>query len=767
METNLKLIKYGPGLMIKVRQYELIGESLTKDNAERFCTILSRESGIPAAPMQVNGHWNTILTEQRLEIRKRAFQLDDRLIRVEPAEGLLTLSLKNSKDRQVIIDLYKRALLTQVMRKTDLWTIFGTPSIFYEKEPFLKNDIVSRYKVTDIQGFRRFEIADQYIESVGLSFSISVSTAFFTSLTVEDYFRLGHVDRFNRLAGRQREQKGTLMYDGPNGRSKCYFKAYKAEMTLATSGEMLVGNKKYDSHYEYYKEMAPNYDVKPNDTVACVSFPGMKEKQVLVPANKLILRVMNEVLDGSMSQSDKIPPQERIELMNKFWMKLGSQPFGKNFAPVLPSYYHPSAEKCGIIPLRPLMYGDNRRLQPPVVMNDKDYRKHFNSRKTFLQQFGCFYVPETMTREIHFVYPKSISEHLAEFFAQEACEMIFKLTGVKVDPIVERYDLYDLMAADLTDNYGASGVVVFCFDHKDSVTYFNIRHELKDWQLKRLTSNELSKKYRGYAEYKDGRSSNGNRGLKNWEGFIEQNVFDIIQQMGCLPYMIEPTLNYDMQLVIDVSAKSKFIALSLFMFGKKMTIPVTGEIIKSKTDTKSEEIARPFLERYLRALFTQNKALISRYQLNSMLILRDGKDCGEEFAALETVIEEFKQQGIFQTDFKYDFIEYHKSTLKQIRIWEKEGAIHVNCLEGSYLLLDQETAILNTTGAGTLNQGTASPIMIKKKYTDCDLLKVLQDVFITSQLNFSSPRVSQRLTYPAKRTDEQLKDKLSQEIFRF
>jgi hypothetical protein len=57
--------------------------------------------------------------------------------------------------------------------------------------------------------------------------------------------------------------------------------------------------------------------------------------------------------------------------------------------------------------------------------------------------------------------------------------------------------------------------------------------------------------------------------------------------------------------------------------------------------------------------------------------------------------------------------------------------------------------------------------LIKKKYTNCDLVKVLEDIFITSQLNFSSPRVSQRLTYPAKRTDEQLKDKMAQEILRF
>lgn len=765
METNLKEVKFGPRLMVKVRQYELIGESLNKDNAERFCTLLSRDTGIPAAPYFSNGKWNTIVTEHRLEIKKRSFQVDEMVIKVEPVEGFSTFSISNLKERPVIIELYKRALLTQILKRTDLWTIHGTPSIFYEKDPFLKSDFVNKFKVSDIQGFRRFEIADQYVEGKGLTFSVSVSTAFFTSLTVDDYFK-GYIDRFNQLAGRQKEQKGTLMYDGPNGRSKCYFKQYRADMTLATTGEMLVGNKRYDNLYEYYKEVSPKFDVKPTDKVACVSFPNMKEKQVLVPANRLILRVMNDALDRKMSQHDKIEPEERTKLMTKFWNKLGNQPFGHYFAQVMSSCFKPGPEQCGIIPLRPLIFGDNRRLQSPSERSDQAYKKHFSSRRSFLQNFGCFYAPETMPREIHFVFPRHVSEHIAELFAKECCAMIEKLTKFKVEPIVSFYDLYDLMTSELSSNYDP-GMVVFAFDDIDSLTYFNIRFELKDWQLKRLTTHELGRNYKGYKEYKDGNSRNGDRGLRNWEAFVEQNVFDIIQQMGCLPYMIEPKLNYDMQLVIDVSAKSKFLGLSLFMFGKTMQIPIYGEVIKSKTDSKSEEIARPFLERYLKELIGQNKETIQRHQLNSMLILRDGKDCGEEFKAIQNVIEWFQKQGLFSADFKYDFIEYHKSTLKQIKIWEKKGPNYANCLEGSYLLLDTDTAILNTTGAGTLHQGTASPILIRKKHTECDLLKVLEDIFVTSQLNFSSPRVSQRLTYPAKRTDEQLKDKMAQEILRF
>ncbi len=766
METNLKRVKHGSQLMVKVRMYELAGLELTKDKAEKFCTLLSRDAGVPAAPCFHNGKWNTIVTEHRLEIRRKTFPVDDMLVRIEPVEGFFTFVISNPKHQQTIIELYKRALLTQIVKRTDLWTIFGQPSIFYEPDPFLKSDFVNKYKVSAIQGFRRFEIADQYVEGEGLQFSVNISTAFFTSLTVDDYFRLGYVDEFNKLAGRQKEQKGTLMYDGPNGRSKCYFKQYLPNMTLITSGELLVANKKYANLFAYYKEVAPDYEVKPSDRVAAVSFPNMKEKQVLVPANKLILRVMNDALDHKMSQKDKIPPQERTELMNKFWAKLGSKPFGNLFTEVYPGYFRPKEDQCGIVSLPGLLFGDNRRLAPPAERTEATYKKHYSSRRSMLQNCGCFYVPETMPREIHFVFPMRVDEHLAIFFANECCAMIEKVTKIKVEPTVESYQSYESMISELSANHDP-GMVVFAFDDEDALTYFNIRYELKDWQLKRLTSYELRRNYKGFKDYKDGIARNGDKGLRNWDSFVEQNVYDIIQQLGCLPYMIEPKLNYDMQLVIDVGAKKKFIGLSLFIYGKNMRIPLYGESIKPKVDSKEEEIAKPLLERYLKALIDENKDTIQDNQLRSMLILRDGKDCGQEFEAIKSVVQHFQSNGIFSADFSYDFIEYHKSTLKQIKIWEKRGAMHVNCLEGSYLLLDKDSVVINTTGAGTLNQGTASPILIKKKYTACDLKKVLADIFVTSQLNYSSPRVSQRLTYPAKRTDEQLRDKMDQEILRF
>jgi hypothetical protein len=229
--------------------------------------------------------------------------------------------------------------------------------------------------------------------------------------------------------------------------------------------------------------------------------------------------------------------------------------------------------------------------------------------------------------------------------------------------------------------------------------------------------------------------------------------------------MVEPKLNYDMQLIIDVSDKSSHIGLSLFMYKEGMKIPVSDSLIKPKTE-KTETINKVILEKYIKELFINNKELIRKQQMRSLLILRDGKDCGQEYEAIKSSIQFLIDKQVLKNDFKFDFVEYHKSSLKGIRIWNKNGTLVTNALEGSYLLLDKHTAVLTTTGEGTLNQGTAMPVLIKTKYTECNLLDILNDIFISSQLNFSSPRVAQRLTLSAKRADEQLKDRMAQEIFR-
>ncbi len=75
-------------------------------------------------------------------------------------------------------------------------------------------------------------------------------------------------------------------------------------------------------------------------------------------------------------------------------------------------------------------------------------------------------------------------------------------------------------------------------------------------------------------------------------------------------------------------------------------------------------------------------------------------------------------------------------------------------------------ALLTTTGAATLHQGTAEPVMLAATSCGTDLLRAAVAVFAVAQLNWSSPRVAQRLPLPLKRTDDELRARAAQEVRR-
>jgi hypothetical protein len=761
METNIKIVEFGERLNLTVKKIKLVGEKLTDEQIHRACAKVARQFKIAAIPL-ILGEDQFLLVEVHDTIPVKTLNVDDWVINLEATSEISRLSVNVKKEQRQIADLYKRSLLINIENELGLWTL-DSPRIFYEKSPFIKSELTNDLSspVTDIDAYRRYEISEMFVENVGLGFSVGIGTAFFSNLSVEEYYSSNLEKRLQKLVGRQKEQKGTLLYDGPTGRLKCYFEMYKTNVTLESAPGFVFSGKTFANPYEYFKKVHPHFKVARTDKAALVSFPGMGKK-VYVPANRLFVRVMNEMVDYEMSQVDKIIPDDRMALIGDLWKNLGEKPFGRNYVKVKDGFYKPDSSNSGQIDLPQLLFGKGQILPPPISKTKDDYRQHFRSRKEYLNKFGCFFVPPTMNRTIHFVFPEGVDDRLKENFSKEICARVKGLTGISVSPAIVSYQDYLNGIQDLLTNF-EPGMAVFVFEDIDPTVYFNIRYELKNWKIKRVTKYQLLKKYKGLNDFKDGRFS---KGEKNWNSFLEINTYDIIQQLGCLPYVIEPKLNYEMQLMIDVSDKSSHIALSLVMYKDGMRVPVFDSLIKPKTDSQKETINPVFLERYLIELFTKNKTLIGKWSFKSMLVLRDGKNCGDEYDALVSAVEKLKSKGTVDRDLKFAFVEYHKSTLKEIRLLEKEQGRYHNVVEGSYFLPDKDTAILATTGCGTLNQGTAAPVLLHSPFKDCDLVAVINDVFVTSQLNFSSPSVAQRITFAAKRADEQLKDRIAQEVIR-
>ena len=87
-------------------------------------------------------------------------------------------------------------------------------------------------------------------------------------------------------------------------------------------------------------------------------------------------------------------------------------------------------------------------------------------------------------------------------------------------------------------------------------------------------------------------------------------------------------------------------------------------------------------------------------------------------------------------------------------------------LEGQALILHNRTIVLATTGAPTLYQGTADPVMLVGRNDGVDMVRVTKAVYASTHLNFSNPNVAQKLPLELKRTDDALTSRDSQEIRR-
>src|SRR5207245_2791813 len=159
-----------------------------------------------------------------------------------------------------------------------------------------------------------------------------------------------------------------------------------------------------------------------------------------------------------------------------------------------------------------------------------------------------------------------------------------------------------------------------------------------------------------------------------WRSFIELNTYDILQQLQCLPYTMEPVFNYELQLIIDVSEKSSHFGLSLMVYKKGMQEPFFSNLIHPKTNGK-ETINKVILEKYILNLFNSLPPIVKHKELKSLLVLRDGKDCGEEYLGICNAVNKLKEQHILSSEFAFDFIEYHKTSLKNFRMWDANNHI--------------------------------------------------------------------------------------------
>ena len=758
IETNIRIVDPGKHLNLLTRCAKITTQNHSPKILEKVCNrFASRNMAAVYCPIRKNMLVFTKGKVPSLEVKEENW-----IIQVEDDGSNQNLQFSYSEnDASLLAQLIERRTLIEIKRRLKMQNV-DSARIFQENRPF--------DTVNGIDVHRRYEVSAMAIQSVGVGISVDVSMAFFTHKTVADVFCLDAPSHerqrlqkdFESLSQRQYGQKGTLLYDLGNRQTKCYFEKALQGKSCATIGPLFVKGQTYNSLLEYYRQKHPHLKIHANDSVVMVSFKGIDQPQP-VAAKLLRLRVMNDALPGSLKRNDKLLPSERAGLISGFWKNLGDDLFGAGKPYVARNFWQPPSEI--IINLFPpgLQFANGAILPPPQRRDHQEFQWHYRQRSAILHKNGCLDIPVMMENVVHFVIPNKATENMRGALVMGITERLNKLTKKHISPKCITYDSLDEVFAKLKHKLNP-GIVLVVFDDESPETYYTVAYELTNWRVKRITFRQLKGKFNHLKSTENHQGNERSRAEKNWNSFTEMTALDVLQQMDCVFWGLNDTPDYDAHLAIDVGRDKQHFALSLLIFHPSLRITTA---VGQKLAPRLETINKTILRDEIVKLFENAGGQRDFQPLRSVLVLRDGRKCGGELEGINEAIEALIANRLLVGAVDVDVVDFHKSNKKKIRLWERtrRNAIEQG-LEGEAVVIDKRTVVLITTGAPTLHQGTAAPVMLVGQSTDIDMVRVAKAVYASTHLNFSNPNVAQRLPLEFKRTDDELRSRHAQQIKR-
>ena len=425
----------------------------------------------------------------------------------------------------------------------------------------------------------------------------------------------------------------------------------------------------------------------------------------------------------------------------------------------LPGFWQPEADRVRRIPLPALHFRNETTLDSPARVTAHEYKQHYRRRLALLKETGAYHFPPLMDRTLVCAYPDGAGLcHAAEAMMEGITKGLATMTGKPFDYRLLPYERLE-DAVDQLGGESSPGTAVFVLND-EAEAYADVAIGLADWKVKRVTQDTLRQKHR--------RLEQGERGRSSWNSFLQMTMLDVFQEMDGIPFRVERLGAFEAQLVIDVSHDRRYYALSLLVTREakgRMDFRLATDVWR-KADMKEAvngRILHDDILRFVSRLIVPGKDA----PLTSLLIPRDGKLVGDERAWLDRAVVELRQRGCLTPDARVEIMELHKNTEIHLRLWEvhPDGSV-TNVLEDTAVRLDRSTEVLATTGAGTLTQGTAEPLLIVAGEGCGAVADVTDSLAASAQLNWSSPGIAQRLPLPFKRTDEELKSRAEEEIRR-
>ncbi len=678
----------------------------------------------------------------------------------------LRLQPVSDEDQGVFADLLERCLVVAFERSSGYWRLSRPLRNWYADEP------VAQIEGVDVIPRLSFSTVRLGAPGVGIAFDAGYLNR--TQMTVADFFdpTLGQVERnrrrrdFDRFRNRAERRKGTLLYrTGKQVVPVCYFDQFAERMTCGTTGPVM----QFDSLFDYCLEQYPDLDLARNDLVAYVSFPGLGHP-VPVPAKWLHLRVMadEEHSYRGLGEYKTLSPDKRRDAAIKGWDLCREFVEGSMGCEAEEELWCPPVDRCELLPCPGLQFGQSRVVAAPKNQTGDEYERYFRERLEKLKGGGLYHYPPAVERKLHLVTPKQgglWTKELQTGFVTDFGKVIQDITGTRFAITELREDDSDRIVdalGKIADTQGGPGTAAVVFDERvaNGASYYTLSHGLKGWNLKRLTRGLVQKKW----DARHNGRGDRRKADRRWMDTITLSVIDTLDQMEAIPWRLSEW-PYEACLAIDVGEGRRHFAMSLLICrgdGKKPSFARVSESWP-KGDHQRETINPVILRDKIVQLFDAFEDP-GFDPIRSLLILRDGRLCGEEESALKEAIDRLQQKDRLSQDATSDFVEVHKKTMKNLRMWLPQGRSRVNVLEGQAVYLDGQAALLTCTGSATLSESaTADPCLLMMRQGK-DVRRAARAFFALSQLNYSSPSKAQRYAHPIRETDARLQQRMAEDM---
>lgn len=682
-------------------------------------------------------------------------------------KGRRDLSFNEFRDLTVLADLLERVLVITFEQIPQYWRLSASTRYWYDKRPAASQD--------GVEMIRRISFSTIVIPDEGIGVALDFGHLFQSEKTLDFYFNptltksegQKRGEEFDRLRGRSDRRKGTLLYNiGSQTRSSCYFTEAGQGVTCERTGLLEFGGQRYGSLYEYYQVKRPRLGVQPDDAAVYVSFPGIKgDRPVAARLLRLRVNLDPQKIPSSLRRRIPIPPDVREQLSSQLWRQIAERVTRRSSLYLSPHLWTPPAEKQELLPCPTLIFGQNHHVRGPKQPTVRAYQSYYRERRERLLRDGLFDFDETASRDLILVTPSESSRwssKLQNTFVSDLVDQIDDLAKRRFRAKVLRAERCEEIVQVLESEKKC--FVVLVFDDRERAAYSVLSHELSGWRLKRFTRQTIERAWR-----ESGRARSEvetRRAERRWNDMMFHSAIDILDQMGATPWRLTEW-EYEACLAIDVSEDRRYFGLSLLICRDEMHWPSFYRVTRTwpKGDHQHETIQAALLADKMDQLIADLQKVADGFDpLDSLLVLRDGRNCGDEIEGIQEALERWRERGALSQEAFIDVAALLKHSIKHIRTWRRHGNRVTNVLEGQAVYLDEDTAILHCTGEATLGgHGTSDPLIIEAR-DDGDIRRIARGVFALSQLNYASPTKAQREPAPIKELDASLKDRIAHDM---